>query len=208
MEELLDFTTTTGVTQSVHIKKQLLMEIFGSAWTAAKVVLVLCTFYLIVYTAQTYHGNLPIPVKMADVTTAGSPGNTILTKALDHLKCPQDKRNAITEGVLKGAATIGVDPILILALLYTESNFNLRAVSPKGYRGLMQTPSATMAYADVDILHGARILEEKMKSPAAKGVNGKVDMRKALAMYKGGLNPAAFRYADETLALHRKLTSI
>jgi hypothetical protein len=57
-------------------------------------------------------------------------------------------------------------------------------------------------------LYGCRILEEKMKSPLAIGTNGRVDMRKALAMYKGGLNPSAYRYADETLALYKKLNTL
>jgi soluble lytic murein transglycosylase-like protein len=211
MEQYLNISVLTdGAAISLpHLRKRLLLQVLGSIWTAVRVGLVLLTFSGIVLCAQQFHRNLPLPVKMkmtADKLTV--PQEMIqLTQALQHLNCPQYKIASIAEGILKGSRTIGVDPKLVLALLFTESQFKLNAISPKGYKGLMQTPRASMEYADVDILYGCRILEEKMQSPAALGRNGRVDMRKAIAMYKGGLNPAAFRYADQTLALYKELNS-
>jgi hypothetical protein len=196
--------------QVFHVRKKLLLQVIGSAWTAVKVTIILAVFSCVVMMANTYKSHLPLPVKMnmtADKLTV-SQEVVQLTKALQYLNCPQHKIASIAEGILKGARTIGVSPKLILALLFTESRFKLNAQSPKGYKGLMQTPRASMEYADVDILYGCRILEEKMKSPAARGANGRIDMRKVIAMYKGGLNPAAFHYADEALALYKKLNTL
>ena len=106
------------------------------------------------------------------------------------------------------AKAIGVSPELILALMYTESRFDMKALSPtKQYKGLMQTPWASKEYADVDVLYGARILEEKMKSSHARKPNG-VDMRTAIAMYKGGLSRQAFSQADEVLRLYNTLRTL
>jgi soluble lytic murein transglycosylase-like protein len=195
--------------QVFHVKKKLILEIFGSVWVAIKVGLTLLAFSGVVLAARQYHSNLPIPVKMkmtADKLTTANQEFVQLTQALEYLKCPQSKIASIAEGILKGAKTIGVDPKLILALLFTESRFNLKAISSKGFQGLMQTPSASKEYADVDILYGCRILQEKMNSTRVN--DGKLNMRKALAMYKGGLNPMAYSYADETLALYKRLQTL
>jgi hypothetical protein len=217
MEQLIGIEVATGGREGLSLpvlKKRLLLESLGLGWTAVQVFLMLLTLYGIVVSAKEYHSHLPLPVKLNMTADRLTPNQEAvqLTKALEYLNCPQTKIASIAEGILKGAKTIGVSPRLILALLFTESEFNGKAVSPKGYKGYMQTPRASMeyadnkmGYADVDILLGCRILQEKMRSPAAKGTTGNLDMRKALAMYKGGLNPMAFRQADAVLRLYKKL---
>ena len=86
--------------------------------------------------------------------------------------------------------------------MYTESNFDKKAIGPENwtgirYKGLMMTPNATY-YIDVDTLHGARILKEKLAMADQ-------NLRTALAMYKGGINPTAFRQADAVLGIYRRL---
>ena len=95
--------------------------------------------------------------------------------------------------------------MLIIAVMKTESNFRTNVISPKGYEGLMQTPTATMQFHDVDTLYGARILEEKLKY-----CNN--DLMEALILYKGGGGgPAARRQAaqqaEEVYSLYTKLKS-
>jgi len=204
----------TGYLRGVHplvLKKRMIMELFGVAWTATKVLLMSIMLYQVFIAARTYHEHLPIPFqvtaeqKAAHVMTHAELEQHQLSIALKSLQCPSEKLRPFSEGILKGAHTIKVDPLLITAILYTECQFKMTARSPKGYKGLMQTPWASMVYADVDILLGCRIFEDKMRTKVAQNSNGTVNLRTALALYKGGLNTMAFRNADEVLALYSKL---
>jgi len=87
---------------------------------------------------------------------------------------------------------------LIICLMKTESNFNKHAISYKFYKGLMQTPEYS-GYIDIDILWGARILQEKLKMTH-------YDLRKALALYKGGNNRLARRQASEVINLWKRVS--
>ena len=75
----------------------------------------------------------------------GRPGKLIATS----LKVPKGFKGPIDTGfqyqsVISGQARIqGLSKPLILAIIKTESNFNPRAVSPKGARGLMQLMPGT-----------------------------------------------------------------
>jgi len=62
----------------------------------------------------------------------------------------------------------------------------------------MQTPVATLEFSDVDTLHGARILKQKLEI-------SNNNLRKALALYKGGNNPTAYRQADQVLSVYMNL---
>lgn len=108
------------------------------------------------------------------------------------------------EGIWLGAKSIRtkeIDPVLLVVLLHTESHGKIDAVSNKSYKGLMQTPTMTKI-AEADIVHGAKILDTKLSWTA---VNPGADIRTALALYKGGKNPQAFRQADEVIALYKRV---
>lgn len=177
------------------LKKRNVVDTIMTAWTVVKLVAMVGAVALAIDGGRSFHRTLPTPISLTTVDVEDV-AKTRLTKALAYLKCPTEKVEPIGEGIIKGAGSIGVDPVLIAVLLRTESAFSLTARSPKGYVGLMQTPQATQ-YADVDILYGCRILEEKLR--IARG-----DLRDALAMYKGGKNPMAYRQADEVLSLYRR----
>ena len=118
--------------------------------------------------------------------------------ALYKVGAPKDKIDELSIAINSAAVLTKIDPELIVALIKTESNFVYDAVSPKGYQGLMQTPWATMKWAEVDILLGAKIFEEKMKF-------SRNNLRLALALYKGGNNKLARKYAAETFRIYQSL---
>ncbi len=88
-----------------------------------------------------------------------------------------------------------LDPVLLCSIAQTESSFRLDAVSPKDYKGILQTPVATMKWADVDILIGVKILKDKL-------IFSKGDLLKAIQLYKGGDNPEALKEAKEVLRIY------
>ena len=112
---------------------------------------------------------------------------------------PPEKVDELAMAIKGASASAQVSPILLVALMYTENeNFDYKAVSEKGYKGLMQTPWASMRWADVDTLLGAKILQEKLK---LSGNN----VLEALRLYKGGKNPTATRQAKRTIEVYEDL---
>lgn len=141
--------------------------------------------------------SLPVAVKIQE--------NVIIKEIkndLTSLQAPTRKVPELANAVYTAHQSTGLNSKLITAVMYTESKFNEKAIGPENrtsirYKGLMQTPTATW-FSDVDTLHGARILVSKLEE-------SNHDLRLALALYKGGKNPVAFRQADEVLKLYRKL---
>jgi soluble lytic murein transglycosylase-like protein len=142
-----------------------------------------------------YSLNLSMPIP---VYVKSDPLVAEAKTALYHLGAPTNKIEKFSVAIGNAAKLTDFSPTLLVALMYTESTFKETAVSPKNYKGLMQTPKATFVYSDVDILYGSRILRDKMSD--AKG-----DLPLALALYKGGNNPAAKRYAKECLQIYNNL---
>ena len=121
--------------------------------------------------------------------------NDGLTLVLNTLHAPKDRIPEMESALRLASDRTGIDGKLLAVLVFTESNFKKRAVSGKGYKGLMQTPSASF-FTDVDILYGARILKEKLK--LTRG-----DLFEALTLYKGGDGPSARKQANRVLEIYR-----
>ena len=125
-----------------------------------------------------------------------------IKKDLMDLKAPYWKISDLSNAVYTAHTSTGLNPKLITSLMYTESNFKTDAIGPINrtkirYKGLMQTPTATW-FSDVDTLHGARILKEKL-------LITNNNLRLALALYKGGDNPVAKKQADYVLKVYKNL---
>jgi soluble lytic murein transglycosylase-like protein len=118
--------------------------------------------------------------------------------ALTHLNAADDEIADLTSAITTASKSTSLDPLLLVAVMYTESRFDHKAVSKKRYKGLMQTPWASMKYKDVDTLYGARILKDKLR------VAGD-DLHLALSLYKGGRNKTAERQATETLEVYQEI---
>ena len=166
----------------------------------AFLLLLMLFFYIGTSTAEIQRNIVPVKLKMFKIKN--DKHAEMISQTLEDLYCPADKIESLTESIIFVAYTTDIKEELLIALIKTESNFNVKAVGPNtksgNYKGLMQTPNATFVYSDVDILHGARILQDKLKF-----ANG--DLLLALSYYKGGNNPSARAYAQETLQLYHKL---
>jgi soluble lytic murein transglycosylase-like protein len=96
--------------------------------------------------------------------------------------------NARIDELIRGNATrFGLDPYLVFCVIEHESHFHVRAVSPKGARGLMQLMPGTAARFGVrrsfdpaeNIFGGTQYLKELLGM-----FNGRLDL--ALASYNAG----------------------
>jgi hypothetical protein len=117
--------------------------------------------------------------------------------SLRKLDAPEEHIYELGSAIRLASSRTGINEKLLTALMYTESGFDRSAESKKGYKGLMQTPSAT-GFIDVDVLHGAFILKDKLR--ISKG-----NVRKALTLYKGGNNKVARKQANQVLLVFRNL---
>jgi len=159
------------------------------------VVLLFVSISFLSYSGYSFNKILPVPIS---IITKGDIVLEEANKALNLLNAPEAKRNDLAAAVTSASKLTNLSPTLIISLIYTESEFKYTAISKKGYKGLMQTPWATFEYADVDILYGCRILKEKLRI-------ANDDLLFALALYKGGNNPEAKKYAKETFVLYKKI---
>src|SRR3954451_10857990 len=93
--------------------------------------------------------------------------------------------------IVSAAQHNGVDPKLLAALAWTESNFNARAVSPAGARGLVQLMPPTARGLGVDPMNPAQALEggARYLKQQLNLFSGRSDL--ALAAYNAG--PSAVR---------------
>lgn len=109
------------------------------------------------------------------------------------------KMRDISIHIVNASQYHGIDPLLITCLIYTESGFRSKAISHKGYKGLMQTPIMT-EYDEVNIIYGISILKDKLKQ-------SNNDLEKAIFMYKGNRKPAD-KQAKEMLKLYITVKNI
>lgn len=97
----------------------------------------------------------------------------------------------------------GVDPFLFASLVYTESNFDLKAVSSKGYKGLAQIPYyVPPKYTKANLVVGAHIFKEKLEE--TKG-----DVYEAIRLYKGypKHDPKGHKQVNKVLETRVKLVN-
>ena len=156
--------------------------------------LLLGFLFLTIINQLTDIAGIIIPIKSSERKGA----KCLVEKNLRDLGAPGSQLVELSYAVKLASESTNLNEELIVAIIKTESDFKRNAISSKNYKGLMQTPSATFIYVDVDVLHGARILKDKLKT-----TNG--NLLQALTLYKGGNNPVARRYAFETLNLYEKL---
>jgi soluble lytic murein transglycosylase-like protein len=112
------------------------------------------------------------------------------------IKVPCQK---ILNAVTLASKQTNLSESFLLSLMYSESSFDPKVISSKGYCGLMQIPERIFDYR-VNTMRGADIFVEKLTQ--TKG-----DYFKALILYKGWelSHPKGQQKAKEVLVLARKL---
>lgn len=142
-------------------------------------------------TVNDFHRDLPQPVRVSEDNRLTAIKQTLTILGRDH---------KFAEGIYISAHAAGIDPIFWACNIETESKFKITAKSPKGYKGLGQTPKAAMktGFETADMTYAACIYKEKIS--IAKG-----DKQLALALYKGGNNPEAKRCAEKVFKLYAEV---
>jgi hypothetical protein len=161
--------------------------------------LITMSTFQIFSTVNDFHNALPSPVQVPNSQSLQEDSKLTQTKQALFLL---ERDIKFAEPVYLAAKSCKLDPVLFACLIEKESEFNILAVSKKGYKGLGQTPVAMrkQGYEIVDLVLAACILREKLNSGYAKG-----NMLKALQLYKGGKNPEALKYAKETYDLYKEI---
>lgn len=100
------------------------------------------------------------------------------------------RRHAVTqydEAIENAAKTEGVDPALVKSVMLVESNYNPRAVSRKGARGLMQLmPATALSYGVRDRFSAAESIRAGVRHLARLLSSYSGDVALALAAYNAG----------------------
>jgi hypothetical protein len=140
----------------------------------------------------TLQSNLIIPIRIVEK-------QTIVSAQLQYLGI---RSHQIVKAVEVVERQTGLSSEFLIALMHTESTGNPRAVSSKGYRGLMQIPHAVY-YEDANMLIGAYIFKEKLKQAKGNIVN-------ALMLYKGYnlSSQRGLQQAHKVLALRDRLRKV
>ncbi|MGE0803688.1 MAG: transglycosylase SLT domain-containing protein [Lautropia sp.] len=114
---------------------------------------------------------------------------------------PPETARAIVRAAEQAGRRHGVEPTLLLAIVETESSFDVASRSGYGARGLMQVvprhhPAEIAAIGGADRLHDIELGVEVGARILAAYLQRSGDLPTALRRYSGG----ASRYADKVLA--------
>lgn len=155
--------------------------------------LLTATTFQIFTAVNEFHSTFPQPLELKEKEdyklTETKQALTLLGKDLK-----------FAEPIVISARAGNIDPVFWACNIFCESEFKITAKSPKGYKGLAQTPKAVMktGFEVADLTYGACVYKEKLT--VAKG-----NPRLALALYKGGNNPKAKADAEKVYKLYNKI---
>ena len=120
-------------------------------------------------------------------------------------KVASDATEQLVSGAFDAGQQVGVDPLLILAVMAVESRFNPIAESVMGAKGLMQViprhhqdkfgehgGADSVLDPMTNILVGARILKEYTRRAGS--------LEAGLQLYSGGLSDTSSQYAQKVMA--------
>lgn len=143
-------------------------------------------FLFNIYTGFLFY-NVAIPVKVQDRE------KIIIANLADAFKISQQEAKMfLYHGKLKD-----IDPVLLASIAKVESGNRPDVVSPKGYKGRMQSDTKKYRFDSVETLNGTEEFKEWLKMR-----KGNVEF--ALASYNGGTYPppVSYTYARTVLAIY------
>lgn len=105
----------------------------------------------------------------------------------------------LASSIDSAASKTNLSPEFLVALMHSESGFDKKAISRKGYKGLMQVPYSIYD-EDVNTLIGAKIFEEKLALTRGNMVD-------AIILYKGYANDRmrGKKQAEKVIRLYHQL---
>lgn len=101
-------------------------------------------------------------------------------------------RRQLGVAIAQESERAGYDPLLVLAIIDVESDFEEDAISPKGARGLMQIKPSTLHF--LAKREGLRLTREEVASDAALGVRLGIRYLRSLQDRFGDLDLALMAY--------------
>jgi hypothetical protein len=161
----------------------------------------------------------PVPVACASIQDSfleetQDPGQRVLVDYLSRRFVIAPEATArVVEVAHRAAADVGLDPLLVLAVIAVESSFNPVAKSVAGAKGLMQIipkfHRARLSEAggeeavldpEANVYVGARILQEY--------VYRRGTLEAGLQYYNGAANDSTAQYAQKVFAERRRLEQV
>ena len=100
---------------------------------------------------------------------------------------------AYEDVIIKESADHSLDPFLVAAVIYSESHYNPRALSPVGARGLMQLMPLTAAGIARKLGDGGFTID-KLYDPATNIRYGTFHLQGLMGRYSGEVEPAIVAY--------------
>ena len=145
---------------------------------------------------------------------SGDPRYRVLAAHLSQrYKIAPDEAEHVVRAAHIASERVGIDPLLVLAVIAVESSFNPIAESIAGAKGLMQVVpryhedkleenggSGTVLDPMTNILVGTRILEQYIRRSGS--------LEAGLQRYNGARSDASSRYAQKVLAERARLQRV
>lgn len=100
---------------------------------------------------------------------------------------------AYEDTIIKESADHDLDPFLVAAVIYSESHYNPRALSPVGARGLMQLMPLTAA-GIARKLGDTNFNVDRLYDPAINIRYGTFHLQGLMGRYNGAIEPAVVAY--------------
>lgn len=153
----------------------------------------------------------PAPAQTAAIGEVADPRReAIAAYFAEKYRADPDQTRELVEQAHDAAREVGVDPLLVYAVISVESRFNPIARSQAGAKGLMQVMArvhrdrlaehggeAAVFHPRVNVLVGAQILKEYVEQTGS--------LRAGLQRYVGSADDAEQRYARKVLAEKARL---